>query len=124
MNQKEAIRVAPNGMKELLEILIEEHKFKKFDADARWNRSKSKMLVVGVDLSDVNAISKISGIPTKSMGNRKVVNLEVNKWKLRFRESHKKGGSKAPDAKTTEKQEKGSKFVFEYVLANKKSVAL
>ncbi len=108
-------------MKELLEILTEEHTFKKFDADARWNRSKSKMLVVGVDLSDVNAISKISGIPTKSMGNRKVVNLEVNKWKIRFRESHKKGGSKAPDAKTTAMQEAGSKYVFEYALNNKKS---
>ena len=121
MNQKEAIKGAPKGMKELLEILTEEHTFKKFDADARWNRSKSKMLVVGVDLSDVNAISKISGIPTKSMGNRKVVNLEVNKWKIRFRESHKKGGSKAPDAKTTAMQEAGSKYVFEYALNNKKS---
>jgi len=120
MNQKEAIKAAPNGMKEVLEILTEEHTFKKFDADAKWNKSKSKMLVVGVDLSDVTSISKISGVPTTTMSNRKVVNLEVNKWKIRFRESHKKGSSKAPDAKTTAMQEAGSKYVFEYALNNKK----
>ena len=108
-------------MKEVLEILTEEHKFKKFDADAKWNKSKSKMLVVGVDLSDVISISKISGVPATTMANRKVVNLEVNKWKIRFRESHKKGSSKAPDAATTAKQEAGSKYVFEYALNNKKS---
>jgi len=121
MNQKEAIKTAPNGMKEVLEILTEEHTFKKFDADAKWNKSKSKMLVVGVDLSDVISISKISGVPATTMANRKVVNLEVNKWKIRFRESHKKGSSKAPDAATTAKQEAGSKYVFEYALNNKKS---
>ena len=108
-------------MKELLKIITEEHKFKKFDADPRWNKSKSKMLVVGVDLSDVKDISEWSGVPTTTMSNRKVVNLEVNKWKIRFRESHKKGGSKAPDAKTTAMQEAGSKYVFEYALNNKKS---
>ena len=121
MNQKEAIKAAPIGMKELLKIITEEHKFKKFDADPRWNKSKSKMLVVGVDLSDVKDISEWSGVPTTTMSNRKVVNLEVNKWKIRFRESHKKGGSKAPDAKTTAMQEAGSKYVFEYALNNKKS---
>ena len=121
MNQKEAIKVSPKGMKEILQILTEEHTFKKFDADARWNKSKSKMLVVGVDLSDVDAMSKISGVPKTTMANRKVVNLEINKWKIRFRESHKKGSSKAPDAATTAKQEAGSKYVFEYALNNKKS---
>ena len=84
MNQKEAIKAAPIGMKELLKIITEEHKFKKFDADPRWNKSKSKMLVVGVDLSDVKDISEWSGVPTTTMSNRKVVNLEVNKWKIRF----------------------------------------
>jgi hypothetical protein len=119
VNQKETLNMSPPFMKGWLEIITNEHKFKKFDADARWNKSKSKMLVVGVDVSDVDAVSTITGTAKKTMSNRKVVDLELNKWKLRFRESHKKGGSKAPDAKTTEKQEKGSKFVFEYVLGKK-----
>ena len=113
--------MAPPFMNGWLQQIIEAHDFKKFDADARWNKSKSKMLVVGVDVSDVDAVSKITGTKKKTMANRKVVDLELNTWKLRFRESHKKGGSKAPDAKTTAMQEKGSKFVFEYVLENKKS---
>ena len=113
--------MSPPFMKGWLEIITNEHKFKKFDADARWNKSKSKMLVVGVDVSDVDAVSTITGTAKKTMSNRKVVDLELNTWKLRFRESHKKGGSKAPDAKTTAMQEAGSKYVFEYALNNKKS---
>ena len=110
--------MSPPFMKGWLEIITNEHKFKKFDADARWNKSKSKMLVVGVDVSDVDAVSTITGTAKKTMSNRKVVDLELNTWKLRFRESHKKGGSKAPDAATTKKQELGSKYVFEHALDN------
>jgi len=121
VNQKETLKMAPPFMNGWLGQIIDAHDFKKFDADARWNKSKSKMLVIGVDVSDVDAVSKITGTKKKTMANRKVVDLELNTWKLRFRESHKKGGSKAPDAKTTAMQEKASKFVFEYVLDNKKS---
>ena len=39
---------------------------------------------------------------------------------IRFRETRKKEG-RAPDAKTTAMQEAGSKYVFEYVLNNKRS---
>ena len=81
--------MAPPFMKGWLQIITNEHKFKKFDADARWNKSKSKMLVVGVDVSDVDAVSTITGTAKKTMSNRKVVDLELNTWKLRFRESHK-----------------------------------
>ena len=77
-------------------------------------------------MSDINYLEKTFAniAEKKTIGNRKVLNIHLKDLGLphniRFRESRAKGG-KSPDAKTTEKQEKGSKFVFEYVLANKKS---
>ena len=104
--------------------------FKKWEAQ-KWDQSIGKQLVIKCDLSDVDAISKKMGIPKKTVASKKVVdvnlktflnqNLKGKVYNVRFRETSKKTGSKAPDAKTTEMQEKGSKYVFEYVLENKKS---
>ena len=104
--------------------------FKKWEPQ-KWDQSIGKQLVIKCDLSDVDAISKKMGIPKKTVASKKVVdvnlktflnqNLKGKVYNVRFRETSKKTGSKAPDAKTTEMQEKGSKYVFEYVLENKKS---
>ena len=104
--------------------------FKKWEAQ-KWDQSIGKQLVIKCDLSDVDAISKKMGIPKKTVASKKVVdvnlktflnqNLKGKVYNVRFRETSKKTGSKAPDAMTTEMQEKGSKYVFEYVLENKKS---
>ena len=118
-------------MKEWLEVITRNIKFKKWDADASWDGKIGKMLTVKCDLSDVDAMSKRMNIPKKTVSNHKVVDINLKDYlgkklkgkvhNVRFRETSKKTGSKAPDAKTTAKQEQGSKYVFEYALANRKS---
>ena len=131
LNQQQTIKSAPEDMKEWLEVVTRNIKFKKWDADASWDGSIGKMLIVKCDLSDVDAMSKRMNIPKKTVSNHKVVDINLKDYlgkklkgkvhNVRFRETSKKTGSKAPDAKTTAKQEQGSKYVFEYALANRKS---
>ena len=125
-NQKEAIKYAPKDLKPFLEGVVKNHKFTNFRADLSWNKSKTSNWVINCDLVDVNAVLKFyAGRGTKStVGGRKVVDLDLkdgyNYKGIRFRETRKKEG-RAPDAKTTAMQEAGSKYVFEYVLNNKRS---
>jgi len=130
VNQQETIKTAPEEMAGWLKAVTKGITFKKWEAQ-KWDQSIGKQLVIKCDLSDVDAISKKMGIPKKTVASKKVVdvnlktflnqNLKGKVYNVRFRETSKKTGSKAPDAKTTEMQEKGSKYVFEYVLENKKS---
>ena len=126
-----SIKTANPAMVDFLEAITEGTKFKKFDADPNWKKTVGTILTIKVDLTDVDAVSKKLGINKKTVASRKVVDVNLESLlgikvkgkvnKIRFRETGKKTGSKAPDAKTTAMQEKGSKFVFEYVLENKKS---
>ncbi len=110
--------------------------FKRWEADAKWDGSIGKMLVVKCDLTDVNAVSEKTGIPKKSVSSHKVVDvnlktfLESNKlrkltknlgkvYNVRFRETSKKKGAKSPDAKSTRKQELASAAVFKVALKKK-----
>ena len=118
MDQKETLQIAPKDLKEKLEIIIKQHTFKKWDADSKWNKSPRKILLVFCDLSDVNAVSKITGTAKKTMSNRKIVDIDLG-YKLRFRETRKKSGGRAPNAKTTAMQEAASAAVFELALKKK-----
>lgn len=123
MDLKEAIKFAPPGMKEWLEIVVEDYTFKKFEADSKWNKKSSSYWQINCDIADVNAMEKMwkKASTKKTVGNRKVVDINMKeigiKWNIRFRESRKTG---KVDAKSTKKQEAGSKAVFEYCLANKR----
>ena len=128
MDYKEAIKFAPPGMKQWLQVVKDDYDFVKFDADSKWNKRASSYWQVNCDIADVNEIYSRYGkgrkaIATKkTVGNRKVVDVNMKeigvKWNIRFRESRK---SSKVDATSTKKQEAGSKAVFEYCLANKKS---
>ena len=131
MDQNQTIKSAPEEMAGWLKAVTKGVKFKHWDADAKWDGSIRKTLVVKCDISDVKAVSAKMKIPVKVVSNHKVVDVNLKTflkqkrkgqvYNVRFRETGKKGGSKAPDAATTLKQEAGSKYVFEYVLENKKS---
>ena len=126
MDQKAAIKFAPPGMKEWLQLVVGDHKFRKFEADGKWSKKPTTQWLINVDLSDINYLEKEWGdiAEKKTQGNRKIVNMNMKdlgiKHNIKFRESRAKGG-KSPDAKTTAMQEAGSKYVFEYALNNKKS---
>ena len=126
MDQKAAIKFAPPGMKEWLQLVVGDHKFAKFEADGKWNKGPKSQWLINVDISDINYLEKEwkNIAEKKTQGNRKIVNMNLKdvgiKWNIKFRESRAKGG-KSPDAKTTAMQEAGSKYVFEYALNNKKS---
>jgi len=126
VDQKTAIKFAPTGMKQWLQLIAGDHKFVKFEADGKWNKGPKSQWLINVDLSDINYLEKTFAniAEKKTIGNRKVLNIHLKDLgiphNIRFRESRAKGG-KSPDAKTTAMQEAGSKYVFEYALNNKKS---
>ena len=127
MNKNQTIDSAPEEMGDWLRSVTKGVTFKKWEAQ-KWDGSIGKMLVIKCDLSDVKEISKKTKIPIKDVANHKVVDVNLKTilnqklkgkvWNVRFRETGKKVGSKAPDASTTLKQEAGSRYVFEYALAN------
>ena len=127
MNKDQTIDSAPEEMGDWLRSVTKGVTFKKWEAQ-KWDGTIGKMLVIKCDLSDVKAISKKTKIPIKDVANHKVVDVNLKTilnqklkgkvWNVRFRETGKKAGSKAPDAATTLKQEAGSRYVFEYALAN------
>jgi len=129
VDQNQTIKSAPEEMAGWLKAVTKGVKFKHWDADANWDGSIRKTLVVKCDLSDVKAVSAKMKIPVKVVSNHKVVDVNLKTflkqkrkgqvYNVRFRETGKKTSSKAPDAKTTAMQEQGSKFVFEYVLGKK-----
>ena len=126
LNQKEAIKFAPKDLQPFLEGVVRNHKFKKFEADGAWSKSKNSSWVIKCDKVDVDAVLKFYAGRAKKdqVGGRKVADVDLkdgyNYKGIRFRETRKKTG-RAPDAKTTAMQEAGSKYVFEYVLNNKRS---
>ena len=126
MNEKEAVKFAPIGMKAWLQLIMSEHKFVKFEADGKWGKKPTTQWLINVDIADINYFEKNWSMiaEKKTQGNRKIVNMNMKelgiKHNIKFRESRAKGG-KSPDAKTTAMQEAGSKYVFEYALNNKKS---
>ena len=106
-------------MGDWMEAVVEGIKFKQFDAQVeKWGGSKGKMLEVRCDIDDVKAISKRTGIAIETKAKHKAVDVNLESilgmkvkekvYKVRFRETGKKSGSKKPDAKTTAMQEKGS----------------
>ena len=129
LDKKQAIANAPEGMKEWLQVVTAYVRFKRFEADDLWTREKGKMYIINCDLTDIDKISKKTGIVKKTLGNRKVLDVNLKTlldqkvkgkvWNVRFRETRKKTGK--ADAKTTKMQEAGSRYVFEYALNNKKS---
>ena len=129
LNQQQTIKSAPEDMKEWLEVITRNIKFKKWDADANWDGSIGKMLTVKCDLTDVNEMSKRMGIPKKTVSSHKVVDINLKDYlgkklkgkvyNVRFRETSQKAGSRKPDAKTTAKQERASAAVFKEALARK-----
>ena len=112
-------------MRQWLKLIAGDHKFKKFEADGKWNKGPKSQWLINVDLSDINYLEKEWSMiaEKKTMGNRKVLNINLKDLgiphNIRFRESRAKGGK--PDGKTTAMQEAGSRYVFEYALNNKKS---
>ena len=89
-------------------------------------------MVIKCDLSDGNAISKKMGIPKKTVASKKVVDVNlkglflIKILKVKFIMLDLKRLLKILDLKLLMQrqlimQEKGSKYVFEYVLENKKS---
>ena len=126
LNQKEAIKFAPKDLQPFLEGVVRNHKFKKFEADGAWSKSKNSSWVIKCDKVDVDAVLKFYAGRAKKdqVGGRQVADVDLkdgyNYKGIRFRETRKKTG-RAPDAKTTAMQEAGSKYVFEYVLNNKRS---
>ena len=125
LNQKEAIKFAPKDLQPFLEGVVRNHKFKKFEADESWSKSKNSNWTIRCDKVDVDAVLKFYASRAKksTVSGRKVADIDLKDgydYKgIRFRETRKKKG-KAPDAKTTAMQEAGSKYVFEYALKNKK----
>ena len=125
LDQKEAIKFAPKDLQPFIEGVVRNHKFKKFEADASWSKSKNSSWVIKCDKVDVDAVLKFYAGRAKKdqVGGRKVADVDLkdgyNYKGIRFRETRKKTG-RAPDAKTTAMQEAGSKYVFEYALKNKK----
>ena len=81
LNQQQTIKSAPEDMKEWLEVVTRNIKFKKWDADASWDGSSGKMLIVKCDLSDVDAMSKRMNIPKKTVSNHKVVDINLKETK-------------------------------------------
>ena len=129
LNKEQAIAAAPEGMKEWLQTITSYVRFKRFEADDLWTRQKGRMYIINCDLTDIDKVSKKTGIAKKTLGNRKVLDVNLKTllghkikdkvWNVRFRETRKKTGK--ADAKTTAMQEAGSRYVFEYALNNKKS---
>ena len=116
-------------MVDFLEAITEGTKFKKFDADPNWKKTVGTILTIKVDLTDVDVVSKKLGIDKKTVSSHKVVDVNLESLlgikvkgkinKIRFRETSKKTGSKAPDAKSTRKQELTSAAIFELALTKK-----
>ena len=125
MNEKEAVKFAPIGMKAWLQLILSEHKFVKFEADGKWGKKPTTQWLINVDIADINYFEKNWSMiaEKKTQGNRKIVNMNMKelgiKHNIKFRESRAKAGK--PDGKSTAMQEAGSKYVFEYALNNKKS---
>jgi len=136
MDYDQTIKSVPKEMATWIEKITKGVDFKRWEADGKWDGSIGKMLVVKVDLTDVNAMSKKTGIPKKTVSSHKVVDvnlktfLESHKlrkefkklgkvYSVRFRETSKKKGSKSPDATSTRKQELASAAVFKVALAKK-----
>ena len=125
MNEKEAVKFAPIGMKAWLQLIMDEHKFVKFEADGKWGKKPTTQWLINVDIADINYFEKNWSMiaEKKTQGNRKIVNMNMKelgiKHNIKFRESRAKAGK--PDGKSTAMQEAGSKYVFEYALNNKKS---
>ena len=117
LDPKAAIKYAPKDLQPFLESTTKGTKFKLFLAADNWNKKPSSQWVISVSSADVGSVAKILGTKPTTSGSKKVVDfVTTNGYKLRFRESSKKAGSKAPDAKTTAMQEKASAYIFEYVL--------
>ena len=123
--------MVPRPMKLWLGAITKGYNFKHFDADPNWKKTIGSILTVKVDLNDVDEMSKRLGIDKKTVSSHKVVDVDLASliggdtkvkgkvWKVRFRETGKKTGSKAPDAKTTFKQEATSAAIFELALERK-----
>lgn len=116
LNEAAAERFAPNGMKTIIKGITEGHNFKTFLASDAWNKKPTSMWVISCTLDDVNALSKEKKIKTITKAQKKVLDITIGEWKLRFKESQKKSGGRAPDAKTTAMQEKGSAYIFSIAL--------
>ena len=112
-------------MKAWLQLIMDEHKFVKFEADGKWGKKPTTQWLINVDIADINYFEKNWSMiaEKKTQGNRKIVNMNMKelgiKHNIKFRESRAKAGK--PDGKSTAMQEAGSKYVFEYALNNKKS---
>ena len=77
MNLDQTIKSAPEEMAGWMKAVTKDVKFKQFDADARWDGSIGKMMVVKCHLDDVKAISKKMGIPITTKANHKVVDVNL-----------------------------------------------
>ena len=136
MDYDQTIKSVPKEMASWIKTITKDIDFKRWEADAKWDGSIGKMLTVKCDLTDVDEVSKKTGIPKKTVSSHKVVDvnlktfLESNKlrkltkklgkvYNVRFRETSKKKGAKSPDAKSTRKQELASAAVFKVALKKK-----
>ena len=118
LNEQKTISYAPNGMKDIVKVIVKENTFKLFLSDDKWNKKKTSRWKINVSLEDVKNIAKKLGVKPDVVGNKKVIDVDYSDgWKLRFRESNKKGA--ATDAKFTDKQEKGSAYIFNEALKRK-----
>ena len=117
LDQKAAIRYAPEDLKKFIAATVKGYKFKLFLAADNWNKKPKSQWVISVSATDVVSMAKKLGTKPVTVGSKKIVDFTTaSGYKLRFRESSKKAGSKAPDAKTTAMQEEASAYIFEYVL--------
>ena len=117
LDPKAAIKYAPKDLQPFLKSTTKGTKFSLFLAADNWNKKPSSQWVISVSSADVASMAKTLGTKQTTSGSKKIVDFTTaSGYKLRFRESSKKAGSKAPDAKTTAMQEEASAYIFEYVL--------
>ena len=117
LNPSAAIKYAPKDLQPFLKSTTKSTKFNLFLAADNWNKKPKSQWVISVSATDVVSMGKKLGTKPVTVGSKKIVDFTTaSGYKLRFRESSKKAGSKAPDAKTTAMQEKASAYIFEYVL--------
>ena len=94
LDQKAAIRYAPEDLKKFIAATVKGYKFKLFLAADNWNKKPKSQLVISVSATDVVSMGKKLGTKPVTVGSKKIVDFTTaSGYKLRFRESSKKAGS-------------------------------
>ena len=121
LNESAAKSYAPAALKPTVQNMSTWN-LQTFLANDKWSKRPTARWVIGVALKDIDNISKDQGLTKKTAGTKRIIDWDLpNGYKIRFEETGKTLGSKAPDAKTTRAQELGSAFIFRHFLAGSHS---